>query len=165
MFDSGSACTLLPGRYFASVNGNMIWDGQALAAATGERRYLSQAVATARAVQAHLSDGTGIFADLQADNDIVGPLVEAMYSLATTGHQAFAARWLLANASAAGAAGNVLGGECRVFPAGAPAPRPTPPANRGGGGGARARSPPEPCGHSRRPSRLARSPCLRPRPA
>ncbi len=83
MFDSGSACHVLPGRYFASVNGNMIWDGQALAAATGERRYFSQAVGTARAVQVHLSDGAGIFADLQADNDIAAPLVEAMYSLAT----------------------------------------------------------------------------------
>src|SRR5258707_7360274 len=92
----------------------MSGDGQALAAADGESRSLRQAVATARAVQAHLSDGTGIFADLQADNDIVGPLIEAMYSLATTGHQAFAARWLLANASAAGAAGNVLGGHRRA---------------------------------------------------
>src|SRR5260221_9839745 len=135
MFDSGSACTLLPGRYFASVNGNMIWDGQALAAATGERRYLSQAVATARAVQAHLSDGTGIFADLQADNDIVGPLIEAMYSLATTGHQAFAARWLLANASAAGAAGNVLGGGGRVFFRAPPPPLPSPPPHPRGGPG------------------------------
>ncbi len=115
MFDSGSACHVLPGRYFASVNGNMIWDGQALAAATGERRYFSQAVGTARAVQVHLSDGAGIFADLQADNDIAAPLVEAMYSLATAGHQAFAARWLLANASAAAADGNALGEYGRFF--------------------------------------------------
>jgi hypothetical protein len=115
MFDNGSSCPVLPGRYFASVNGNMIWDGQALAAATGERGYLSQAVATARAVQVHLSDGAGIFADLQADNDIVGPLIEAMYSLATAGHQAFAARWLLANASAAGADANVFGEYGRFF--------------------------------------------------
>src|SRR5260221_7471934 len=144
MFDSGSACTLLPGRYFASVNGNMIWDGQALAAATGERRYLSQAVATARAVQAHLSDGAGIFADLQADNDIVGPLIEAMYSLATTGHQAFAARWLLANASAAGAAGNVLGGVGGVFCAPPPPRFPHPPQSprRGAGPPAPGRHPP-----------------------
>jgi hypothetical protein len=115
MIDSGTTCQVLPGRYFASVNGNMIWDGQALAAATGKHRYFSEAVATARAVQEHLSDSAGIFADLQADNDIVGPLIEAMYSLATAGHQAFAARWLLANASAAGADGNVLGGYGRFF--------------------------------------------------
>jgi len=115
MFDSGSACQVLPGQYFASVNGNMIWAGQALAAATGSRRYLSQAVATALAVQAHLSDGAGVFADLQADNDITGPLVEAMYSLATTGHQAFAARWLMTNASAAGADDNSLGEFGRFF--------------------------------------------------
>src|SRR5262249_51279728 len=99
MIDGGSTCQVLPGRYFASLNVNIIWNGQALAAATGERQYFSEAVATARAVQAHLSDSTGIFADLQADNDIVGPLIEAMYSLATAGHQAFARHWLLANAS------------------------------------------------------------------
>ena len=115
MFDNGSTCRVLPGRYFASVNGNMIWDGQALASATGDRRYLSQAVATARAVQAHLSDSTGIFADLQADNDIAGPLVEAMYSLATDGHQAFARRWLLTNASAAGSDRNSVGEYGRFF--------------------------------------------------
>ena len=115
MFDSGSACPVLPGQYFASVNGNMIWAGQAIAAATGNTQYLSQALATARAVQAHLSDGAGVFADLQADNDITGPLVEAMYSLATTGHQAFAARWLMTSASAAGADDNSLGEFGRFF--------------------------------------------------
>ena len=122
MFDNRSACLVLPGRYFASVNGNMIWAGQALAAATGQRRYLSQAEATARAVRAHLSDGAGIFADLQADNDIVGPLIEAMYSLATADHQAFAARWLLANASAAGAADNSVGAVGRFFDGPPPGP-------------------------------------------
>ncbi len=115
MFDNGSACQVLPGRYFASVNGNMIWAGQALAAATGQRRYLNEAVATAMAVRAHLSDAAGIFANLQADNDIAGPLVEAMYSLATAGHQAFATRWLLANASAAGADMNRPGEFGRFF--------------------------------------------------
>jgi hypothetical protein len=132
MLDSGSACPVLPGRYFASVNGNMIWNGQQLAAATGERRYLRDAVATARAVQVHLSDGAGIFADLQADNDIVGPLIEAMYSLATAGHQAFAARWLLANASAAGAAGNARGQYGRFF--GGPPPAVLTTAWQTGGG-------------------------------
>ena len=75
----------MPGQYFASVNGNMIWAGQALAAATGAGRYLSQAVATARAVRANLSDGAGVFADLQADNDITGPLVEAHVLARQTG--------------------------------------------------------------------------------
>jgi hypothetical protein len=115
LFDNGSACRDVPGQYFASVNGNMIWAGQALAAATGSSRYLSQAVATARAAAAHLSDGAGVFADLQADNDITGPLVEAMYSLATAGHQAFAASWLMTNASAAGADDNSLGEFGRFF--------------------------------------------------
>jgi len=157
MFDSGSACTLLPGRYFASVNGNMIWDGQALAAATGERQYLSQAVATARAVQAHLSDGAGIFADLQADNDIVGPLIEAMYSLATTGHQAFAARWLLANASAAGAAGNVLGGYGRFFDGPPPAVLTTAWQTGGGIAVTQAAAGLDPGGHPATPSFWARA--------
>lgn len=115
LFDTGSACRVLPGQFLASVNGNMIWNGQALAAATGKPRYLRQAVATARAVQSDLSDGAGIFADLQADNDIAGPLVEAMYALATTGRQAFAARWLLANASAAGSDVNAAGEYGRFF--------------------------------------------------
>jgi hypothetical protein len=103
MFDNGQSCQVLPGQYFASVNGNMIWAGSALAAATGHPGYLRQAIATARAVQARLSDAAGIFADLQADNDIVEPLIEAMYRLATHNQQRFATRWLLANASAAGA--------------------------------------------------------------
>lgn len=115
MFDNGTSCHVLPGQYFASVNGNMIWAGVALAQATGKPAYLRQAIATARAVRHHLSDAAGVFADLQADNDIVGPLVEAMYSLATTAHQAFAARWLMTNASAAGADTNPLGEFGRFF--------------------------------------------------
>ncbi|HEX9035169.1 MAG TPA: hypothetical protein VF834_25285, partial [Streptosporangiaceae bacterium] len=115
LFDNGSSCKALPGRYFASVNGNMIWAGQALARATGQAVYLREAIGTARAVQAHLSDATGVFADLQADNDIVGPLVEAMYALATTYHRSFALGWLTANASAAGADVNSLGEFGRFF--------------------------------------------------
>jgi hypothetical protein len=115
MFDVGGRCQVLHGSYFASVNGNMIWAGSALAAATGKRGYLSEAVSTARAVATRLSDGAGIFADLQADNDIVVPLVEAMYRLATTDHQRFAVRWLLANASAAGADDNAAGEFGRFF--------------------------------------------------
>lgn len=103
IIDNGSTCRVLPGRYFASVNGNMIWSGFQLARITGQHFYRRQALATAHAVATHLSDGTGVFADLQADNDIVGPLVEAMYSLATLGHQKFARTWLLTAASAAAA--------------------------------------------------------------
>ncbi|MGI9007799.1 MAG: hypothetical protein ACR2FU_16640 [Streptosporangiaceae bacterium] len=115
LVDNGTTCRRLPGRYFASVNGNMIWAGQQLARATGHGAYLREAVRTARAVQRRLSDGAGIFADLQADNDIVGPLVEAMYALAQDDHRRFAARWLLANASAAGADVNSLGEYGRFF--------------------------------------------------
>jgi hypothetical protein len=115
MIDNGTSCRTLPGRYFASVNGNMIWAGQRLATFTGNHGYLREAVRTARAVQTKLSDNAGIFADLQADNDIVGPLVEAMYALAHGFHQRFAARWLLTNASAAGADGNSIGEYGRFF--------------------------------------------------
>ena len=115
MIDNGKSCHTLPGRYFASVNGNMIWAGQRLSMFTGNKAYLRDAVTTARAVQARLSDGAGVFADLQADNDIVGPLVEAMYALAHGDHQRFAAQWLLTNASAAGADINSLGEYGRFF--------------------------------------------------
>jgi len=115
VFDDGSTCRPLPGRYFASVNGNMIWAGSALAAATGRRGYLRQAVATARAVRADLGDGAGVYADLQADNDIAEPLIEAMYRLAARDHQRFAARWLLTSASAAGADQNAAGAFGRFF--------------------------------------------------
>lgn len=115
MMDNGKTCHKVPGRYFASVNGNMIWAGQRLAKYTGNPVYLRQAVTSAKAVQSKLSDGTGVFADLQADNDIVGPLVEAMYSLARGDHQQFAARWLLANAAAAGADVNWRGEYGRFF--------------------------------------------------
>lgn len=101
VFDDGAACTQLPRRYFASVNGNMIDNGLALAAQTGDRRYGREALATARAVAQHLSDASGVFADLQADNDVAQPLVEAMYNVAAGQHAAFARRWLMAAAAAA----------------------------------------------------------------
>jgi hypothetical protein len=115
VFDNGTTCRALPGHFFASVNGNMIWAGQALARATGDRGYLSQAIATARAVRSRLGDAAGIFADLQADNDVAEPLIEAMYNLATSGRQAFAASWLMANASSAGADTNAAGVPGRFF--------------------------------------------------
>jgi len=115
VFDNGKTCQALPGRYFASVNGNMIWAGVALAAETGNRSYLRDALATAHAVRSQLSDSAGIYADLQADNDVVEPLIEAMYALATTEHQAFARSWLLSAASAAGADQNAAGAFGRFF--------------------------------------------------
>jgi hypothetical protein len=115
VFDDGTDCDALPGQYFASVNGNMIWAGAALAAATGRRGYLDQAIATARSVSSHLGDAAGVYADLQADNDVAEPLVEAMYVLASRDHQAFAANWLLRQASAAGADQNAAGEFGRFF--------------------------------------------------
>jgi hypothetical protein len=105
VFDNGASCTQAPGQYFGSVNGLMIWNGDALAQVTGQRSYLAEAVATAKDVAAHLGDGTGVYADLQAENDITEPLIEAMYGLAAGGHT-FARRWLLASASAAAGSRN-----------------------------------------------------------
>ena len=101
VFDDGTRCTSVPGRYFASVNGNMIWAGETLARLTGDSAYRAQAVATAAAVGARLSDAAGIYADLQAENDVGEPLVEAMYDLATLDHESFASAWLATNAAAA----------------------------------------------------------------
>jgi len=115
VFDDGTSCKALPGRYFASVNGNMIWAGASLAAATGDRRYLRQAITTAEAVRSRLSDADGIYADLQADNDVVEPLIEAMYTLATAEQQRFARAWLLSSASAAGGDQNAAGEFGRFF--------------------------------------------------
>jgi hypothetical protein len=101
VFDDGQHCRQLRHRFFASVNGNMIQAGIALYAATRDSRYEQQAIATAKAVDRQLSDGRGVFANLQAENDVAEPLVEAMYALATQEHQPFARRWLLRNAAAA----------------------------------------------------------------
>ena len=88
VFDDGHTCRQLPHRFFASVNGDMIWSGVALYRDTGRRSYLNQAISTAAAVQRYLSDGRGVFADLQAENDIVEPLIEGMLALAQDGQQA-----------------------------------------------------------------------------
>jgi hypothetical protein len=101
VFDDGRRCTQLPHRFFASVNGDMIWSGLELSRLTGRKAYRAQAVATAKAVDRLLSDPRGVFADLQAENDVVEPLVEAMFDLATREHAAFARRWILENAAAA----------------------------------------------------------------
>ena len=101
VFDDGTQCRTVPHRYFASVNGNMIWNGIALARLTGDLAYRDDAYATARAVATELSDPRGVFMDLQAENDLEEPLVEAMFELATRENRTFARRWLTANASAA----------------------------------------------------------------
>jgi hypothetical protein len=113
--DNGRSCRPLAGRFFASVNGNMIWAGAVLAADTRNSAYQRQAIATAQAVRRHLSDATGVFTDLQADNDIVEPLIEAMYYLAVVDHQGFARAWLLRAASAASGDVNSQGAFGRFF--------------------------------------------------
>ena len=115
VFDRGRTCRQVPARYFGSVNGNMIWAGFWLARATGQGSYQQQALATAHAVQAHLADAAGVYTDLQAENDISEPLVEAMYDLATLGHQWFARQWLLTAAAAAAAAAGPAGTYDRCF--------------------------------------------------
>jgi hypothetical protein len=101
LFDDGTACRPLPRRTFASVNGAMIWNGLELARATGAAGYREQALGTARAIAAHLVDGAGVFADVQAENDVVEPLVEAMLRVAREERAGFAREWILRNAAAA----------------------------------------------------------------
>jgi hypothetical protein len=114
VFDDGTTCKQLPHRFFASINGDMIWSGVELYRDTGRRAYLEQAIATARAVDVQLADGRGVFTDLQAENDIVVPLVEGMYSLAVGG-QSFARAWIIRNAAAALAARAADGSYSRFF--------------------------------------------------
>ena len=95
VFDDGTTCTQVPHRFFASVNGDMIWNGVELSKLTGHQSYVDDAVATGEAVATRLADSAGVFADLQAENDIVEPLVEGMYALATEAGQRFARSWIL----------------------------------------------------------------------
>jgi len=115
VFDYGTSCLQVPGRFFASVNGNMIDNGLRLAHYSGEQTYRTEALATAQAVVDYLSDATGVFADLQAENDIAEPLIEAMYEVAADEHQTFAWTWLLAAASAAASALKPDGAYSRFF--------------------------------------------------
>ena len=105
LFDDGRTCRQLPHRFFASVNGDMIWSGIELSHDTGDRSYLTQATDTAGAVERHLSDARGIFANLQAENDVAEPLVEAMAALAqpqpALPGQHAALDWVIRNARAA----------------------------------------------------------------
>ena len=115
VFDDGARCRQVPHRYFASVNGNMIWNGIALYRITHRLRYRDEAYATAHAVATDLADPHGVFMDLQAENDLEEPLVEAMLVLATQEHRAFARRWLFTNASAAYSARKLDGTYGRFF--------------------------------------------------
>lgn len=101
VFDDGRHCVQAPHRYFASVNGNMVWNGLQLAQDTGIASYRAQALATARAIATDLGDRNGIFANLQAENDTAEPLVEAMLGAARDPDGAFARAWILQNAAAA----------------------------------------------------------------
>lgn len=115
VFDNGSSCSQMQGRFFASVNGNMIYNGITLAHDTGNTTYLDQAIATGQAVAGNLSDARSVFTDLQAENDIVEPLVEGMYDLATAAGQAFAMSWLQAAASASASSLQSTGAYSRIF--------------------------------------------------
>src|SRR5262249_17454842 len=142
VFDDGSSCTQVPHRFFASVNGDMIWNGLELSPIPGNRAYLDQALATAHAVASDLSDPAGVFADLQAENDIVEPLVEAMYALATEAGAGFARSWILTNAAAALSARTPDGSFGRFFDG--PPPASTVTAWQTNGGTALAHPPPAP---------------------
>ena len=78
----------------------MIQNGLLLATQTHDDRYRKDALATAAAVNRYLSDPRGVYADLQAENDVEEPLVEGMYRLAAD-HVDFARDWILRNAGAA----------------------------------------------------------------
>lgn len=115
IFDNGTTCSQVPGRFYVSVNGNMIYNGLTLAVDTGNMIYLNEALATAQSVAKNLADANGVFADLQAENDIVEPLIEAMYDVATEQNQAFATGWLLAAASASASSLKADGTYSRFF--------------------------------------------------
>lgn len=113
--DDGTQCRQVPDRFFASVNGDMIWNALQLWRYTGQRHFYDEAIAGARAVDLNLSDARGVFVDLQGENDVVEPLVEAMYDLASQEHLAFARAWIIRNAGAALSARGADGTFARLF--------------------------------------------------
>jgi hypothetical protein len=131
VFDDGRRCRQLPHRFFASVNGDMIWSGVELYRDTADTSYLGDAVATAGAVAKRLKDGRGVFVDMQAENDVVEPLVEGMLAVERMGVP-FAREWLLANARAALSARAPDGSYGRFFDG--PPPRTTATAWQTNGG-------------------------------
>jgi len=120
--DQSSSCVQIPRRFFASANGVMMEAGLELSNATGDPAYAADAAATKHAI-ALLADPRGIFTDLQAENDIVEPLVLAMLRFAVDLNDAEARDWILRNAAAAAnvrtADGTSYG---RFFDGPAPAP-------------------------------------------
>jgi hypothetical protein len=113
VFDDGGVCWQAPRKFFASVNGNLIWAGLHLARDTGQATYQDQAWATATAVTQDLGDGTGVFADMEDEDDVEAPLVEGMLEL--SGDAGFARAWILANAAAAQASRTPQGVYGRYF--------------------------------------------------
>jgi hypothetical protein len=113
--DDGNDCRQVPDRFFASVNGDMIWNGVQLWRYTGRRHFYAEALATAQSVDHNLSDARGIFVDLQGENDVVEPLVEAMFDLAARDDVTFARDWIVRNASAALSARAADGTFARLF--------------------------------------------------
>jgi hypothetical protein len=99
--DDGTQCRQVEDRFFASVNGNMIWNATQLWRYTGQRHFYDEAIATAQSVDRNLSDSRGVFVDLQGENDVAEPLVEAMYDLAAEENVGFAKAWIVRNAAAA----------------------------------------------------------------
>jgi hypothetical protein len=115
VIDDGTACRQVPDRFFASVNGDMIWNGVQLWKYTGQQHFYDEAIATAQSVDSNLSDSRGVFVDLQGENDVVEPLVEAMYTLASDEGAAFAREWIVRNAGAALSARAADGTFSRLF--------------------------------------------------
>jgi hypothetical protein len=132
VIDDGNTCTPIAHRFYGSVNGNMIWNGVALAQATGTGSYLDDAIATAKAVSQYLCDAAGVYADLQTDDDVVEPLIEGMAQLASQESQPFARDWLLTNAQAMAAARAPSGVYGRFFDGPAPPAQVTEWAANGG---------------------------------
>lgn len=115
VIDDGAQCRQVPDRFFASVNGDMIWNALRLWRYTGQMHFFDEAVAVAESVDRNLSDSRGIFVDLQGENDVVEPLVEAMYILASEEDAAFARDWIVRNAGAALSARAADGTFSRLF--------------------------------------------------
>ena len=118
VFDNGSSCSQLQGRFYASVNGDMIYNGLTLAGNTTgnqSQQYLKDAIATGQAVANDLSDANGVYTDMQAENDVEEPLIEGMYDLATQQNQGFATSWLQAAASASASSLKSTGAYSRIF--------------------------------------------------
>jgi hypothetical protein len=113
--DDGANCVQEPRRFFASVNGAMIWNGIALWHLTGDVSFHDEALATAHAVDSNLADARGVFTDEPGENDVVEPLVEAMDDLAVNEQQPFAREWILRNAAAALSARGTDGSFSRFF--------------------------------------------------